>query len=290
MLWLETGSADGLRDISDAPERGAEDPADERCVGERFPEHAFRGAVRDDAAVGEQDDAISDEGGEVDVVRRDDDGGTCRGTSPELGSQPLLVLVAEPTRRLIQQDQPRLTDQSDGECGTLPLPAAEIGRVVLEQLREIEDLDDGLYVGRARTSQPLDLGEVGRDARSQEQGGWKLGDIGDSAPDVGFQAASQRPVEQAHLAALDRLQAERDTQERRLAGTVPPDDDRHLSTGECHAHVVQDLAVPQPAGHPFEHDDRLPDSSGRSVAANDQSARRRLASATLSTGGFQPSS
>src|SRR5436190_12877558 len=118
---------DDAGDVEDAGDLGGEVPAAGEDVGAR--------TVGDHDPVAEQDDAVGELGGELDVVGGDQDGGAPLGEPVDEGDQVLLAAAVHATGRLVEGDEAgdavavEAAGEGDREGEALALAAGEVARV-----------------------------------------------------------------------------------------------------------------------------------------------------------------
>src|ERR1700754_2183494 len=83
--------------VEDAGDLGGEVPAAGEDLGAR--------AVGDHDAVAEEDDALGELGGELDVVGGDEDGGALRGKAVDEGDEIVLAAAVHAAGRLVEGDE-----------------------------------------------------------------------------------------------------------------------------------------------------------------------------------------
>src|ERR1700742_3407043 len=148
---------DDAGDVEDAGDLGGEVPAAGEDLGAR--------AVGDHDAVAEEDDALGGLGGELDVVRGDEDGGALRGEAVDEGDEVVLAAAVHAAGRLVEGDEAGdavAVEAAGGgarEGEALALAAGEVARVGVDRV---------LHADRAQSGEAGGAGELIADALADE--------------------------------------------------------------------------------------------------------------------------
>ncbi len=184
------------------------------------------GAVGDDDAIAEQDDALGEGRGELDVVGGDENAGAAAGEFVDQLDQILLAGAVHAAGWLVEGDKSRefvavgVAGEGDRQGETLPLTTREVTRVGIDCLLQTDRLESrDPCVSRQLVTHPL----------TDEVVAGVLGQKGNSIWSV-------RPT-------TDRLdQTGGGSQQRALAGTVAAHEGDALAAGDGQVQSAQDIA------------------------------------------------
>jgi len=180
---------------------------------------------RDELAIGDDADAGADVLGDVDVVRRDEDGVVASRVGDEESLDLLLDERVEVRQRLVDEDHVRLVDERLRDHHLLLLPAGEIGVQRVELAFESESFGPrrGL-IGDSLRAEIADLADELEILTRREKARRRPLFREDADPPARLDRLRRRiGLEDAHRSCVRSNLSRQRPDRRRLAGTVRPE-------------------------------------------------------------------